>query len=128
MLVVDYFSKYIEVVLFTNGFSAKLVISQLKTIIATFGIAMKLISDNGPPFNSLEFNIFTNDWGVEHIPTSPNYPQFNELEERSIQTVKKLLKKNYGSGKDPHIALLQYRNTHKGKLYSLTQLLMARSV
>lgn len=45
---------------------------------------MKLISDYGPPFNSMEFKIFTNDWGIEHITTSPNYPQSNGLAERSI--------------------------------------------
>jgi transposase InsO family protein len=128
LLVADYFSKYVEIALLANGFSAKLVISQLKSIFSRFGIPLKLISDNGPPFNSQEFKLFTNDWGVQHITTSPNYPQSNGLAERSIQTVKKLLKKSMDAGKDPYIALMQYRNTPKGKLCSPSQLLMSRSL
>ncbi|XP_050548981.1 uncharacterized protein K02A2.6-like [Daktulosphaira vitifoliae] len=128
LLVVDYFSKYVEVTLLVNGSYAKVVISQLKTIFARFGIPLELISDNGPPYNSQEFKCFTSDWGIKHITTSPNYPQSNGLAERSIQTVKKLLKKAMDSGKDPHIALLQYRNTPKGKLCSPAQLLMSRNL
>lgn len=43
LLVVDYFSKYIEVTLLKNGSNARVVISQLKTIFARFGIPLELI-------------------------------------------------------------------------------------
>lgn len=52
-----------------------------------------IVSDNDPPFNSLEFKQFMFDWGIEHVTSSPNYAQLNGLAERSIQIIKKLFKK-----------------------------------
>ena len=50
--------------------------------------------------------------------------QSNGLAERTIQTVKKLLKKAHDEGKDESIAMLAYRNTPiSGCQYSPAQLL-----
>ncbi|CAI6364864.1 unnamed protein product [Macrosiphum euphorbiae] len=128
LLVVDYYSKFIEIAHLSKGSHAKLVITQLKSIFARFGIPMEIISDNGPPFNAAEFKLFCSDWGINIVTSSPNYPQSNGLAERCVQIVKKLLKKSSDTGTDPYIALMQYRNTANNSLCSPAQLLMSRNL
>lgn len=119
ILVVDYYSKYVEIDLLTNGHNSSNTIIKLKSIFARHGIPSILMSDNGPPFNSSEFRAFCRDWGIEHKTSSPFLPRSNGLAERSVQTVKKLLQKAFDSKSDPYIALLHYRTT---------ELLMSRSL
>lgn len=126
ILIVDYFSKYIEISKISST-SAGNVISVLKSTFARHGIPKLLISDNGPPFNSKEFKKFMYDWGVEHRTSSPYYPQSNGLAERSIQTVKKMLTKCLLSNTDPYLGLLSLR-TSKHLGYSPSQLLMSRNL
>ena len=52
---------------------------------------------------------FAKDWNFNIITSSPHYAQSNGQAERTIQTVKSLLKKAMDSGCDPYVPLLQYR-------------------
>lgn len=124
----DYYSKFVEIELLNSGYSAFQMILRLKSIFSRHGIPFIFMSDNGPPFNSKEFNTFCHDWGMEHITSSPYLSKSNSLVERTIQTVKKLLLKALESNSDPFIALLHYRTTPKGDLPSPSQLLMSRSL
>lgn len=74
LLVVDYFSKYLEVALLSSGYNSLQVITSLKSIFARHGIPQHLISDNGPPFNWNEFKIFCSKWGISHNTSSPYLP------------------------------------------------------
>ena len=49
---------------------------------------------------------FSKLWDFNHITSSPHYPQSNGLAERTIQYVKKTLKKAFRDGQDPYLALL----------------------
>ena len=82
-----------------------------KQLFSEMGIPDKVISDNGRHFDSQQFRKFTSDWGLDHITSSPNYPQSNGLIERQIQTVKQALKKAKSSCMDPDLALLCLRTT-----------------
>ncbi|XP_055923337.1 uncharacterized protein K02A2.6-like [Eupeodes corollae] len=114
LLVVDYWSKYIEIENLNFGYSSQFVISKLKAIFARHGIPQIMISDN--------------DWQIEHITSSPYLPRSNGLAERSIQTIKKLLIKCKESGTDPYVSLLHYRTISKGNLPSPSELLMSRKL
>ncbi|KAF0729849.1 Uncharacterized protein FWK35_00024493, partial [Aphis craccivora] len=57
-----------------------------------------------------------------------NYAQSNGLAERSIQPIKKLLKKFKESKTDIYIALMHNRNYPKGNVCSPSQLLMSKSI
>ncbi|KAG8176531.1 hypothetical protein JTE90_020365, partial [Oedothorax gibbosus] len=70
MLVIDYFSKYIEVQHFHNTTSQS-VINALKICFARFGIPEEIVADNGPPFDSSEFNKFCKDSDIFFYPSSP---------------------------------------------------------
>ncbi|GFR83268.1 Pol polyprotein [Elysia marginata] len=58
LLLVDYFSRWIEIALL-NKTTTSSVIEHMKSIFAKFGIPEILISENGPQFASKEFAQFT---------------------------------------------------------------------
>ncbi|XP_060079959.1 uncharacterized protein K02A2.6-like [Ylistrum balloti] len=111
LLTVDYFSKWPEIVRLEST-TAKCVISHMKSQMAKYGIPDLVISDNGPQFASFEFKQFSQQYQFEHTTSSPHYPQSNGQAERTVQTVKRLLKKS----NDPYLALLEYRNSNIDEL------------
>ena len=128
LLVVDYWSKFIEIELLSSGYSSQFVIKKLKSIFARHGIPQIIVSDNGPPYSSQDFKQFCFDWNIEHTTSSPYLPRSNGLAERSIQTIKKLLIKCLETNSDPYIALLHYRTISKGNLPAPSELLMSRKL
>ena len=127
LLVVDYYSRYWEVVRL-GSMKAEYVITELKKIFSRHGIPEEVMSDNGPQYASREFQEFARTWGFRHITSSPRYPRSNGLVERTIQTVKKLLPKALSSHQDPYLAILENRNTPVDGFASPAQLLMSRNL
>ena len=123
LVVVDYFSRYIEVANLTSTTSA-FVMEKLKAIFARHGVAEVVVTDNGPQFAAAEFADFARDYDFKHVTSSPRYPQGNSEAERAVGTVKSLLKK----GEDPHKALMAYRATPLAQGASPAQLLMGRNI
>lgn len=124
LLVVDYYSRYVEVITLRSSTSSLAVIEALKTIFARHGIPDELRSDNGPQYHSDEFAQFAKEWGFKHTTSSPRFPQSNGEAERAVRTVKDILRKE----KDPAKALLAYRSTPLASGYSPAQLLMGRNI
>lgn len=126
LLVVDYYSKYVEVYTLPDIRSST-VIDKLKATFARYGIPKKLITDNGLQFMSEEFKQFAKHWEFQHTTSSPYYARSNGFAERNVQTVKRLLEKAKHDKTDPYLALLNFRNTPiSGEEYSPAQLLMGR--
>lgn len=69
------------------------------------------MSDNGPPFNSTEFQLFSKFWMFKHQTSSPRYPQSNGQVESMIKTVKNMLRKAELDGTDFYLCLLELMNT-----------------
>ena len=85
-----------------------------------------IISDGGPQFRS-EFRNFAQEWGFQHIQSSPYHHQSNGEEERFVRTVKDTLPKANQSGQDPDMALLCYRSTPiNSKLPSPAELMSSK--
>uniref|UniRef100_A0A1A8V0X7 Gypsy retrotransposon integrase-like protein 1 n=1 Tax=Nothobranchius furzeri TaxID=105023 RepID=A0A1A8V0X7_NOTFU len=106
LVVVDYFSRYIEIAKLSSTTSAA-VIDHLKSIFARHGIPTELRSDNGRQFSSEHFQKFASEWGFAHTTSSPRFPQSNGEAERAVRTVKSLLQKE-----DTHISLLWHIAPH----------------
>ena len=104
LLVVDYFSRFPEVIKLTSTSSTS-VITMLKAIFSRHVIPEIVCSDNGPQFASSEFAQFAKSYGFRQVTSSPHYPRSNGEVERMVQTIKGMLRK---SG-DPHLAVLAYR-------------------
>ena len=68
------------------------------------------------------------DMSINHITSSPHYPQSNGLAEKYVQIVKNLFIKAYEEGTDYQKALMIYRNTPlDDNLLSPMQLLQGRA-
>uniref|UniRef100_A0A3Q3IR53 Integrase catalytic domain-containing protein n=1 Tax=Monopterus albus TaxID=43700 RepID=A0A3Q3IR53_MONAL len=116
LVVVDYFSRYVEVAQLCNTKSTDIIV-QLKSIFAQHGIPEELMSDNGPQFSGQDFTQFADTYGFRHITSSPKFLQSNGEAERMA---KSLLKK----ASDPY--LLAYRTTPLQSGFSPAHLLMGR--
>ena len=87
------------------------IVNCMKSMFARFGIPEKVISDNGPQYDSKEFKKFAEKWKFLHMTTSPRYPQGNDKAENAAKTSKALMKKNRDASNDIYLALLDWRNT-----------------
>ena len=92
VLISDYFSKFPYV--FKAKTSFWCLRDHLINLFAIEGYPDEIVTDNGPPFNSQDFNRFLSKLGITHTTSSPLYPQSNGSVERMVQMVKTLLSKN----------------------------------
>ena len=106
--------------------SAEPVITALKDIFATHGIPHKVISDNGPPYNSYQFKNFVEHYDFSHATMSPTHSQTNGLVEKAVGIVKNIIVKCREDNKDLFLALLNVRNTPRADVGSPPQRLMGR--
>lgn len=70
-------------------------------------MCLRLVSDNGSQFASLNFEEFAKRYGFRHNTSSPRYPQANGEVEKMVQTINRLVLKTA----DPHLALLAHLAT-----------------
>ena len=98
LVVGDYFSKYLIMRKFPNS-STHAVIKELGLIFTELGRPFILRSDNGPCYTSREFHNFLSFYQVNHITSSPHYPQSNGFTEALVGIAKKLMEKSVKDGK-----------------------------
>ena len=123
----DYYSNFFEISTIPDKESPN-VISHLKSIFSRHGITKEVISDIGPEFSRYGFSTFAQQWDFKHNPSIPRYPQSNGLIERTMQTVKKPLRKAVQSGDDMYLSNLAPRTTPtKGNNESPAYMLMKRN-
>ncbi len=127
IVIVDYYSNYPEVVKLSSQ-SSQAVINVMKATFARHGIPEEVMSDNGPCYAGSEFAQFAKDWGFLHTTSSPRYPQSNGLAERTVQTIKNIMRKCSVGGEDPHIGLLAYRSSPLDNGFTPAHLLMGRRI
>ena len=106
----DYFSKYLIVRRLPNS-STHAVIKELGLVFTELGRPFILRSDNGPCYSSREFHNFLSFYQVDHITSSPHYPQSNGFAEALVGIAKKLMEKSVRDGKPWNYGLMQYRTT-----------------
>ncbi|XP_064469915.1 uncharacterized protein K02A2.6-like [Ornithodoros turicata] len=127
LLVIDYFSKYVELQLM-NTTPSQAVVKALKKIYARFGIPFDVATHNGPPFDSEAFAQFNKDRDVIHSTSSPCYPKSNGQVERCVQTVKNTLRKAVEDYQDVDLAIMNYRATPSNHLSAPSEMLMGRKI
>ncbi len=114
LVVVDYYSRYYEVVIMHSTTSRR-IINALNEIFARYGFPHSLKSDNGAQFVSEEFERFLQEANIEHRTSPPLWPQANGEVERQNRTLLKALKVAQVEEKDwrkeLYKFLLAYRST-----------------
>jgi len=129
LLIADYYTKYPFVRKIPKGHSTSKCVADLTMqIFSKQGIPRFVRSNNGPHFQGY-YRQFAEEYGFDHVKSSPNYPHSNGFIENQVKIVKGALKKAKRSNSDPNIALLCLRATPiDSKLLSPAELLLGRQV
>ena len=110
LLIVDYTSRF-PIVHKLTPTTAQQVANQMKLIFSEYGWPETIVSDNVPCYSAETFTKLMTDYSVNHITSSPHYPQSNSLAEKYVQIVKNLFYKAQEEGTDLYKSLMLYRNT-----------------
>ena len=129
LIVADYYSKFPFIRKMPTPCTSHAVVTATADIFSEHGSPEKVVSDNGGHYDCSNYRNFAESWGFEHVTSSPHYPQSNGFIERSIQTVKRTLKKAKESNTDASKAMLCLRSTPIDyHLPSPSELLYARKL
>ena len=100
------------------------VCAELAIIVTELGLPHIIRSDNGPCYNSKEFQQFLQCYNITHHTSSPHHPRSNGFVERMVRVAKKLMDK---AGKEEKLwisGLYEYRVTSQsGSIASPLQLI-----
>jgi hypothetical protein len=94
LVMVEHFSKWIELVALPDKGSEGAAYAFLDRVLSHFGAPAEVLSDQGPEFRG-EFQDLCDKSLIDHRTTSRDHPEADGLAERVVQTVKKALRK-YG--------------------------------
>jgi len=122
IVVFDQHSKYLEL-LYLSSTTSQAVIQKLVSIFNRWGFPYELMSDNGPQYQSDEFQKFVEQHDIRHVTSSPRYPQSNGAAEMAVQLAKKILR-----AEDPNVALMAYRSAKTQTGYSPNEAMLGRQV
>ena len=127
LMVADVFSKYFLIRKLANSSSAA-VCAEIATIVTELGLPQVIRSDNGPCYNSKEFQQMLQCYNITHQTSSPHHPRSNGFVERMVGVAKKLMDKAGSEGKPWISGLYEYRVTPQpGSIASSLQLITQRT-
>lgn len=87
LVVVDYYSNFIEIDSLTTMTSVR-VVTLFKKHCAHYGIPRMIVSDGGLQFTSQEFDSFMEDWSITHVTSSPMHQRANGKAESAVKIMK----------------------------------------
>lgn len=116
LVLADRFSGWLSVFYHPKEASTTSLISNLKSYFTTYGIAEHFSSDNGPQFQSSQFQQFLKSWGVVHRTSSSYFPKSNLRAETAVKSAKRIIMENSKLDGSPNLdktfrAIMQHRNT-----------------
>lgn len=119
LVVIDYFSRYIEIEVLTRIDSSE-IIKRLKVMWARFGIPHSITLDNGRQFTSEEFHNFAKTYNIQLLHTTPYWPQMNGEVERQNRSILKRIKISHQSGREWRDDLTEYLLMYRATEHSVT--------
>ena len=106
----DYFSKFLIVRKLPSSTSSA-VCEEISNIFTEFSKPYIIRSDNGPCYASKEFKELMELFQVQHVTSSPHFPQSNEFAEAMVKILKKLMDRSTLQEKLWNFGLMEYRCT-----------------
>ncbi|XP_064088415.1 uncharacterized protein LOC135202893 [Macrobrachium nipponense] len=97
LVYVDRLSGWPVVVKFGTNTTAEATTRHFSHIFRDLGVPVRLMTDGGPQFTSSEFKNFLGRWGVQHVMSTPHYPQSNGHAEAAVKKVKHFILKPHAS-------------------------------
>ena len=119
LVMYDEYSRF-PVVDIISSLTASTVIPRIDKIFSEYGVPKTLKSDNGPPFNSKEFEMFSSNLGFKHRKITPYWPRANAEVERFMRTAKKVIKTAYVEGKNWMQELYCFLRNYRATPHSTT--------
>ena len=107
--------------------TGKAIAHHMQAILAEYRWPNTLVTDNRPCYTSKEFQMLMQSMSVNHISSSPHYPQSDGLVEKFVGIIKNLFHIAKEEGQCPYTAVMVYRNTPlNGSLQLPMQILQGR--
>lgn len=130
MVYTDKLSGWYGVRQFRHSANTDDVTSAMEDFFINFGVPVKLTTDGGPQFTSMQFAKFCKDWSICHDMSSPHHPQGNGHAESAVKRVKGLMAKTTKTGNMRDKAfirgVLEHRNTPREDGKSPAELVLGR--
>ena len=112
-VVIDYFTKWVEVVLYATVTRSMVYKFIKKEIICRYGLFERIILDNASNFNNKMMEEVCDQFKIQHHNSVPYCPKVNEALEVANKNLKKIIEKPTNTYKDWHeklpFALHAYR-------------------
>jgi hypothetical protein len=90
LIVIDQFSSFPHIFECGKHATTKQVTDFITLFITTYSAPVIIYSDGGPQFKD-EFDDFYKKWSINHIKSSPHYPQSNGVAESAVKEMKKII-------------------------------------
>ena len=126
LVVVDAHSKWPEIFPM-NSTNASATMAVMNSLSGRYGSPAQVVSDNGPPFSSSEFEFFLRSWGVKPVRVAPYQPFSNGLAERMVQAFKYGLNASKNSMKSLKLRLKDFLNSNRSTPHATTGCTQAKS-
>jgi len=126
-VAIDQRSRYPEIE-FLKTTSANILIPCMSRIFAAYGNPSKVVSDNGPPFNSKAFQDYLNSRGIKHQRVTPLWPQANGTAERFMRPLKKVAQTAKIEQKDWQMEIYDFLFSYRNTPHSTTKVTPAEMI
>jgi hypothetical protein len=125
LVISDVFSGMVWAEKVPNQTSAAIIKVLLK-LFQNLGFCNQILSDNGPAYNSGEFEKFVKDHGIVHDPNSPMHPSSNPAEPQ-VKNAKRIAQKT-NSIQEFQTELAKFRNAPRQDGVSPSKLFFSREL
>ena len=119
LLVIDNYSRFPEIEI-VRSTAAETVIQKFDAILARHGLPEEVISDNGSPFNSQEWEDYSKKKGFYHHGVTPEAPWANGYAERFMQMIGKVIQTSEAERKNPRATIHDYLMAYRATPHAIT--------
>ena len=102
LVVIDYFTKWVEVVSYAGVTRSVVVRFIKKEIICRYGLPRKIITNNATNLNNKMMKEMCEDFKIQNHNSMPYRPKMNGAVEAANKNIKKIVQKMIVSHKDWH--------------------------